>query len=184
MTLSTALAVDQSPDLLGHYIHHVRGLPLKPAMKSARIRSARKLLCHHPDLGAWMKRPTPARLTDLHRCGAWPLVIWAGVYRRIAMDAELLLCKPGGVDLSAVYELAYPNDISRVTRTGLDLGWSPNWVRQVARHALPVICIWAAKTVDELGDQDFEAFADEVQRSPYVSASARYRAHTRSLALQ
>lgn len=184
MNLLTAPAVDEIPDLQGHYVQHVSGLPLKPAVRSDRIRSARKLLSHHPDLAAWMQRTTPARLLDLHRYGAWPLVIWAGVYRRIKFDAELLLCKPGGVDLSAVYELAYPDDISRVTRTGLDLGWSPNWVRQVARHTLPVICTWAAKTVDELGDQDFQAFADEVQLSPHVSASARYRAHTRTLALR
>lgn len=183
MNLATLPAV-ASPNLLEDYIEHVNGLPLQHAVKSDRIRSARKLLNHHPDLVAWMQRPTPARLLDLHRCKAWPFVTWAAVHRKVKVDAELLLCKPGGVDLSAVYELAYPDDISRVTRTGLELGWSPNWVRQAARHTLPVICTWTAKTVDELGDEDFRAFADGVQRSPHVSASARYRVHTRTFALR
>ncbi|CAN5890325.1 hypothetical protein BH23ACT12_BH23ACT12_23740 [soil metagenome] len=184
MNLPAAIASGQTTDLLSDYIDHVDTLPICGDVRAARRRSAQKLLRLHPDLGIWMTRPTPSRLLDLHRCQAWPFLMWCAVHRRLKMDAELLLCKPGGVELSSVYELAYPNDISRVTRIGLELGWSPNWVRQATRLTLPVICTWAAKTVDQLDDHDFAVFAEEVERSAHVSESTRYRIYTRSFALR
>lgn len=184
MNLPAPLPDGRPSDLLPGYIDHVDTLPIAAKVRADRLRSARKLLKQHPDLDRWMARSTPSRLLDLHRCEAWPFLTWCVVHRRVKVDAELLLCKPGGVDLSAVYELAYPDDISRVTRIGLELGWSANWVRQASRHTLPVICTWAAKTVDQLDDHDFAVFAQEVERSPHVSESARYRVHTRSFALR
>jgi len=184
MNLSTALVVPETTDLLADYFEHVDTLPILPGVRSDRCRCARKLLDRHPDLQVWMARPTPARLLDLHRSEAWPFVIWCAVHRKVRVDAELLVCKPGGVDLSVVYEAAYPGDIARLTRIGLELGWSVNWVRQAARLALPVICTWAGKTLDQLGDEDFVAFAEEIDQSAHVSESARNRARTRSFAIR
>lgn len=98
MTASAAPAVALD-DLLGAYKEHVEAWALDPM---GRLRSARRFLAHHPDLRAWLARPTPARVADLHRDKAWPLIVWAAVSGRLRADAELLLAKPGGVDLSPV----------------------------------------------------------------------------------
>lgn len=37
MNPAAALTADEIPDLLGHYVEHVRSLPIKPGMKSDRI---------------------------------------------------------------------------------------------------------------------------------------------------
>ena len=44
-----------------------------------RLRLARAFLAQHPDLDVWMARPTRARLADLSRVRAWPLVCWAAL---------------------------------------------------------------------------------------------------------
>jgi len=62
--------------LLAAYAEHVRGLVIIADNKRVRRRAAERLLAWHPDLVAWMARPTPARLADLRRSGAWPFVTW------------------------------------------------------------------------------------------------------------
>lgn len=179
MTASAAPAVALD-DLLGAYKEHVEAWALDPM---GRLRSARRFLAHHPDLRAWLARPTPARVADLHRDKAWPLIVWAAVSGRLRADAELLLAKPGGVDLSPVWDRLHPGDIERAEAVCCDLGWSANWARQVARHNLPVVCTWAGKTLLQLDDADLEGFRAEVERSAYLSESARYRARTRLFAV-
>ena len=61
--------------LLADYTVHVAGLAINPDAKRIRRRNARVLSDAHPDLRAWLGRPTPARLADLRRSHAWPLIL-------------------------------------------------------------------------------------------------------------
>lgn len=55
-----------------------------------RLRLARTFLAAHPDLEAWMARPTRSRLADLSRIRAWPFLCWAGLAGRVRLDLDLL----------------------------------------------------------------------------------------------
>jgi len=180
---SLAVAPLNPADLLRSYFDHVAGLGIGEGSRYARRRSARRFLDRHPDLEAWLARPTPARVAEPHREKAWPFVVWAGVAGHLHLDAELLLAKPGGVDLSVVWDRLHPGDIDRATSVGRELGWSANWIRQVARHALPVVCTWAGKNLGELGDEDLSGFRAEVERAAHLSESARTKARTRLFAV-
>jgi integrase len=170
-------------DLLAAYDRHVARLPINDGCRYARRRAARRFLARHPDLGAWMTRATPARLLDLHRADAWPFVVWCFVERHLRPDAELLLAKPGGVELASVWDAAHPGDAARVARVGQWLGWSTNWTRQVCRHTLPVVCLAAGKTLDELTEGDLTRFACDVEQAAHLSASARLHAPKRLFAI-
>ncbi len=66
---------------------------------------------------------------------------------------------------------------------GEEFGWSANWVLQVARQSLPVLCTWAGKGLDELSDADLAAFRPVVEAAPHLSESARTRARIRLFAV-
>jgi integrase len=170
-------------DMLSTYLDHVETLPIGEGSRHARRAAARRFLTHHPDLGAWLARPTPARVVDLHRDAAWPFVIWAAVSGQLHLDVELLLAKPGGVDLSVVWDRLHPGEIERAEAVGRALGWSANWVRQVARHSLPVVCTWAARGLGDLGDTELAGFRAEVEAAPHLSQSARSKARSRLFAV-
>jgi integrase len=170
-------------DVVAAYADHVDALPIGDGSRHARHLAARRFLEHHPDLDVWMHRPTPARVADLHRMKAWPFVVWAAVAGQLRVDAELLLAKPGGVDLSVVWDRLHPGEIERAEAVGRGLGWSDNWVRQVARHSLPVVCTWAAKGLDHLSDDDLDGFRIEVEAGASLTESARAKARSRLFAV-
>lgn len=173
----------QSHDLLATYADHVAGLAIAPRGRAGRRCAAHRFMRHHPDPDAWLGRPTPARVADLHRDDAWPFIIWAAAAGRLRIDAELLLAKPGGVDLSAVWERLHPSEIGRAEAVARDLGWSESWIRQVARHTLPVVCTWAGKGLAELDEDDLTDFRAEVERGAHLSESARRHARSRCFAV-
>jgi len=72
--------------LLADYAVHVAGLTINPDAKRLRRRNARALTDMHPDVWAWLDRPTPARLADLRRSHAWPLICWAWVNGRLPIE--------------------------------------------------------------------------------------------------
>ncbi|MGH9059647.1 MAG: tyrosine-type recombinase/integrase, partial [Acidimicrobiales bacterium] len=180
MTPSTARTEPIGPtDLLSIYDDHVATLDINASCRSARRHCARVLLARHPDLALWMERPTPARLADLHRARAWPFLIWCFVAGHLRPDVELLLAKPGGVELASVWRAAHPGEVERVADVGRRFEWSKNWVRQVSLHTLPVVCLWAGKVLDDLDEADLSGFTATAERSTYLSASARFHARTR-----
>ena len=166
-------------DVVRDYQAYVEGLPITLGARRDRIYRARRFLATHPDLDEWMRRPTAARLRDLHRPKAWPLATWLFVTGRVRPDLELLLTKPPGCDLPSVWAGLHADDVARVEDTAMQLGWSRNWTRQVVILAASMICVWTAKTVDELIDDDFDAILAALDDSPAVTASARTRLQTR-----
>ncbi|WP_142391466.1 hypothetical protein [Mycobacterium sp. ENV421] len=98
-----ASAADGAPlasaaELIAAYDTHVDTMPICASMRSARHCSARRFVDRFPDPGVWMRRPTAARLMDLHRLKAWPFVSWCFVHRHLVPDVELLLAKPRSTD--------------------------------------------------------------------------------------
>ena len=87
-----------APDLLVAYAEALTGLPIGPGARRIRRNAAGRLLAAHPQLTAWMARPTPARVTDLKRTGAWSFLAWCFTEGHLTPDLDLLLAKnPGGL---------------------------------------------------------------------------------------
>ena len=170
--------------LLADYQAHVDTMPVDKSVRFARRRAARLFLDRYPDLGVWMRRSTPARLTDLHRLTAWPFLSWCFVHRRLAPDLELLLAKPAGVGLPVEWAEHDPDNMVAVAEAAAVLGWSKNWQRQVGLLAASTICLHTGKRVRELTADDFAAVLGQLDGLPALSASTRYHARTRLFALQ
>ena len=170
-------------DLLAGYGEFVDALNLEPSPRWARRRAARLFVGQHPDLSGWMALPTPTRLRDLRRFKAWPFLSWCLVEGHLHADLELLLAKPPGVGLPAQWCARHCGDVAAVTDAGRVLEWSESWTREVTVLCLPVMCLWAGKTLTELDGGDFDAFLVELDQVVGVSTSARYHARTRLFGL-
>lgn len=184
MTVTAAGAHDVGPaDLLAAYGRSVDRLEVSAGHRAQRRHAARCFLERHGDLAAWMGRPTSARLIDLHRLKAWPFFTWLVLEGRIHPDLELLLSKPGGVDLPACWTAVHREDVDRLQEIAQRLRWSRNWSRQVIRHTAPVLCLWLGKAPRELSDEDFDQAAAEAGRLA-VRDSTRLRFVKRCLAFR
>jgi integrase len=170
--------------LLDAYAEHLATLPVTKPVRNHRYHAAVRFLDHHGDLVVWMGRPTPQRLADLHRVKAWPFLSWCVVAGWLRVDLELLLAKPGGVELPTVWAARHSADVERIAGTARRLGWSRNWTHQVSVLALSTVCCWTGKPLERLGEDDFAAILAELERVVHVSVSARTHARTRLFALQ
>jgi integrase len=170
---ATPLAARRTVDAVADYDAFVDAIGLNPAQRSQRRRAARRFLERHGDPQRWLdERPTPARLVDLHRLKAWPWLTWLIIDRRVTVDLELLLAKPGGVDIGIWWTLANQADIATATTTAAGLGWSSNWTRQVLGHTAPALCLWLDKPLAALTDDDFDLAAAEAARVNVAAATA------------
>ena len=80
MTAAVARFATQDDHLLlDGYARFCHRLELSDRSLRDRLRLARLFLAEHPDLAAWMTRPTRTRLADLHRIKAWPMLSWAAL---------------------------------------------------------------------------------------------------------
>ena len=166
-----ALRRQGAPDLLVAYADAVAVLPMGPDGRRIRRNAAARLLAAHPQLAAWMARPTPARLADLKRTGAWPFLTWCFVEGHLTPDLDLLLAKTPG-DLYRRWCIRHPGDVQLITEVARQFGWSANWTRDVSRGALALVCLTAGKTLGELGDGDFCAFARALADAPSAGRDA------------
>src|SRR6516165_12694960 len=160
-----------APDLLVAYADAVAALPIGPDGRRIRRNAAGRLLAAHPQLAAWMRRPTPARLADLKRTGAWPFLTWCFIEGHLLPDLDLLLAKTPG-DLYLQWAARHPGDVQQVTEVARRFGWSANWTRDVTRGALALVCLTAGKTLTELDDEDFAAFAQALAEAPTAGRDA------------
>jgi len=94
------LATDHDHQLIDGYGRYCQGLidggVLTDRARRDRLRLARQFLDQHPDLEAWLARPLPARLRDLDRVKAWPLLTFAVLTGQLNVDLDLLLVKDLG----------------------------------------------------------------------------------------
>lgn len=88
--------------LLDGYARFCHRLGLADRGLRDRLRLARLFLAEHPDLAAWMTRPTRTRLADVRRIKAWPLLSWAALSGAVRVDLDLLAAKDLGGMSAAV----------------------------------------------------------------------------------
>jgi integrase len=160
-----------APDLLIAYADAVAALPIGPDARRIRRNAAGRLLAAHPQLSAWMARPTPARLADIKRTEAWPFLTWCLVEGHFVPDLDLLLAKTPG-DLYRQWALRHPGDVQQVAEVAQRFGWSANWTRDVCRGALALLCLTAGKTLGQLSDGDFAVFAQALAEAPTAARDA------------
>ncbi|HLI52725.1 MAG TPA: tyrosine-type recombinase/integrase [Acidimicrobiales bacterium] len=184
MSAAALVTLERSgaPDVLVDYARFVATLSIGPDAKRLRRNAAGRLLDVHPDLHTWMGRPTPARLSDLRRSGAWSFLTWCFLEGVIAPDLDLMLAKTPG-DLYAEWGSRHQGDVDRVVEVARRFDWSDNWTRDVSRAGVAVLCLWANKTLDELTDDDFDAFTVAVDTAPSARRDTRSHNHARAFSL-
>jgi len=155
----------RAPNLLIAYAEAVAQLPINPDAKRLRRNAATGLLAIHPRLVEWMARPTPGRLADLNRSGAWPFLTWCFVEGHLRPDLDLLVAKNPG-DLYQEWASRHPDDVARIVGVAEQFGWSSIWTSDVSRGGLSLLCLTAGKTLDELTDDDFDDFARSLAEAP------------------
>jgi integrase len=142
-----------------------------------RLRLARQFLHRHPDPEVWMSDPLPARLTDLERVKAWPLLTYAILTGRLDVDLDLLLVKDlGGFGHAA--EWLNADDFGEGRAIAARLGWSRRWTYDVLHECLPLLLAVTGRSMRALTAEDLDWFDAGLQASVVASVSSRkaYRA--------
>lgn len=143
--MTAAVARQATPTdhpLIVGYAEFCQALSLSDRALRDRLRLARRFLEVHPDLTAWMARPLDARLADLARIRAWPLVTYAILTARVPVDLELLVAKDlGGFGRAA--ERLWPDDFTAARLAAARLGRVPNWTDAVLRECLALVIAWS-----------------------------------------
>ncbi len=165
-------AIEADHDLLSGYARFCATLGVTDRALRDRLRTARAFLVAHPDLDAWLARPVPARLADLRRIRAWPLLSYLACEGTIRLDIDLLLAKnQGGFGLTA--ERYWRVDFEQARSVAARLGWQPNWTRDVVRECLPLVLVWSGKRLDELSEADLDGFRSAIEASPAATRWSR-----------
>lgn len=167
MSASAAVTLRRhgAPNLLIAYADAIAHMPVGPDAKRVRRNAATRLLAIHPRPAEWMTRPTPARLADLTRTGAWSFLAWCFVEGHLRPDLDLLLAKNPG-DLYQQWTARHPDDVARIGQVAERFGWSSTWTADVSRGGLSLLCLTAGKTLEELTDDDFDIFANALAEAP------------------
>ena len=181
-TAVATLEANGAADVLVDYARFVAGLSVGPNAKRHRRNAASDLLAAHPDLQAWMARPTVARVADLDRSHAWSFITWCFLEGILVPDLDLLLTKTPG-DLYIEWGQRHADGVARVTEVARRYSWSANWTRDVARNALAMLCLWSGKDLDELTDDVFDAFTAALADTPSARRDARLHNQARAFSL-
>ena len=181
-TALAALEASGAPDVLVDYARFVAGLSIEAEAKRHRRNAACDLLNAHPDLKAWMARPTRARLADLARSHAWSFITWCFLEQILVPDLDLLLTKTPG-DLYVEWGKRHADDVARVSEIARRYSWSANWTRDVATNALAMVCLWSGNDLDELTDDVFDTFTAALADTPSSRRDARLHNQARAFSL-
>lgn len=173
----------QAQALLGGYAGHCADLGLAKATTAGRLWRARQLLSAHPDLDVWMGRPIDARLADLRRTEAWPLIGFAVLSGRVKIDIDLLAAQRLGTTVARSAERLFAADTA--ARQAADrLGWSPSWSQRVVHEGLTMVLAFAGKPMGQLSEADLDAFASAMEATPMARAGLRATCRNRMHALR
>ncbi|HEY5014550.1 MAG TPA: tyrosine-type recombinase/integrase [Acidimicrobiia bacterium] len=159
-------------DLAGAYDHFVDQLPCGAQGKRLRRTAARRFLARWPDLEEWMDRSTSARLCDLARTGAWPLLTWMFATGVVVPDVDLLAARTKGAHYSTWAALHHDDVVTAMTVAG-ELGWAATWSHQVCEQTLGLVCMTSARQLDELDGDVLAGFAMTLEQAPTISTNQR-----------
>ena len=188
MTAAVArLATDHDHQLIDGYALYCQDLIDAGAMtdraRRDRLRLARRFLDQHPDLDVWLARPLPAKLRDLDRVKAWPLLTFAILTGQLRVDLDLLLVKDlGGFGHAA--ERLNADDYTAARQIAAGLGWSPRWTLDVVHECLPLLLARTGGSMRTLTCDDLDRFEAELQASAAVSVSSRRAYQARMFGLR
>lgn len=176
--LLAPVGVGAETDLLDEYSRWVDELAITSQAKRLRRRAAEALLAAHPDVAVWMSRPTPSRIADLRRTGAWTFLTWCFCVGHLTPDVDLLAAKSKGAHYTtwAAFNSA---DVARAADMGRRLGWADSWVHLVTVDGLGMVCLLAHKRVEELTDDDLDTFEHLLDEAPSMSANHRLQVTAR-----
>ncbi len=183
--MTAAVARQATPTdhpLMVGYAEFCQALALSDRALRDRLRLARRFLEVHPDLTAWMARPLDARLADLARIRAWPLVTYAILTARVPVDLELLVAKDlGGFGRAA--ERLWPDDFTAARLAAARLGWVPNWTDAVLRECLALVIAWSGHLMRALTEADLDGFTAALDATTAATRWSRraYRSRLHSL---
>lgn len=184
MTAAVArFATHDDHSLLDGYARFCHRLGLTDRALRDRLRLARLFLAEHPELAAWMARPTRSRLADLRRVKAWPLVSWAALSGGVHVDLDLLAAKDLG-GMSATVRQLWPDDFQRLWETAQRLGWSYYWSRSVIDQFVPAILAWSRTSIGNLDATTLDRFSAALDEVTTASAATMRRWHGRLFGLR
>lgn len=176
-------ATDDDHVLIEDYARFCHSLGLADRGLRDRLRLARLFLAEHPDLDAWMARPTRTRLADLRRIKAWSLVSWAALCGRVQVDLDLLAIKDLG-GMSATVRRLWPEDFGRLWEHARRLGWSYYWSRSVIDQFVPAVIAWSATPIPGLTGEVLDAFEATLSEVTSATATTRKQWHGRLFGLR
>jgi site-specific recombinase XerD len=129
-----------------------------------------------------MARPAAARVVDLKRSGAWPLVVFAITSGHVRLDLDLAGVKNLS-GLGAAIRATDPAGFTQAEAAGLALGWGQAWVDTVLDECLAVVLACTGRRIDQLDDAVIDAFDTDLATMMTIPASSRkaYRARLASL---
>lgn len=172
--LAATMVAQPGTGLDAGYAAHVAALNIGADASELRLRCARAFLAVHPDLEAWMARPFADRHVDISRAGAWPLVYWAVLTRRVVPDLELLVGRhQGGMHVLA--ERLFADGYTAVRAAAGRLGWTPRWVEAVVVGPLTLAVAVTGRAPQELTDVDLDTVAANITATMATSAAHRAR---------
>jgi integrase len=175
-------ATDEDHPLIEEYACFCHALGVTDRALRDRLRLARTFLEQHPDLKAWLAKPTPTRLADLKEIKAWSLVSWAGLTGRVRIDLDLLAAKDLG-GMSATIRQLWPIEFDQLWETARRLRWSYNWSRGVIDQFVPAVVAWSSKPISQLSTEQIEAFEVALGQVTTASTTTRRQWHGRLFGL-
>lgn len=176
----TATTADH--DWMSAYVEHCHRLGCSDRALRERLRTARGFLAAHPDPRAWMNQPTTARVAELRRTRAWPLLVFLIGTGRLRLDLELAAAK-NLTGLGGIVEAQHAEDFGAAREAGVRLGWTPTWVETVLGECLAVLLAWHGGAVADLDPRVVAEFDEQLGQTMQLSRSSlrAYRARLASL---
>ena len=184
MSVHTArVLVGDGADPLTYYLEWVNTLPFTPQGKRLRRVAAEEFVAAHPDLDEWMRRPTPARIAELERTGAWTYLTWCFCVGHLRPDLDLLAAKTRG-SLYVTWARFHPDDVAQAVEVARSLGWADSWVHLVCVDGLGMVCLWTQKRLVDLTDDDVDDFERALDECPSLTSNHRNRINGRLFGLR
>ena len=121
-----------------------------------------------------MDRPVAARLAELSRVPAWPLLGWAILDGRVQADLELLLLKDFGTP-GATAERLFADDFTLARQGAQRLRWQPDWTRSVLREGLVLTLAATGLSMRQLRQEDLDELRGAIDASPLLTPFGRRR---------
>lgn len=170
-------------DLAVDYRNYVNQLDVQQQSKRLRLVGLDRFLGRFNDVGAWMRRPTAARLDDARRADAWAFLAWCFAAGRVRPDVDLLAARANGSHFTTWCSL-HPDDVDTAVTVGRQLGWADSWVQPVCATTLAFVCLTNGSSLNDIDDDMFSATITALEASTAVTANHRRVLLSRLRALQ